>query len=113
MISAIIVEDIKRERQHIENILKENFGDVILMASCSSYAEAAAALENNKPQLLLFDIELDSGKLSFDLLSDYSNKESEFVFISAHGHYALQAIQLSRCEYVLKPYRDATLIEAI
>ena len=113
MISAIIVEDLQRERQHIEKILKKNFTDIILTASCGTYAEAAVALENYKPQLLLFDIELDGGKLSFELLNNYENNDSEFVFISAHDHYALQAIEMSYCDYVLKPYSDIILIAAI
>lgn len=113
MIRAIIVEDVKREREHIEKILAENFNDIHLTASCSSYAEAAATLENQKPQLLLFDIELDGGKLSFDLLNNFETDRSEFIFITAYRHYALQAIEMSCCGYVLKPYHDATLIRAI
>lgn len=113
MIEAIIAEDIKTERLHIEKILKENFADISLIASCSTYNETANALAKYKPQLLLFDIELDAGKLSFDLLKDYKNSNSEVVFITAYDQYALQAIQLSCCDYVLKPYSNESLVKAI
>jgi two-component system LytT family response regulator len=113
MIKTIIVEDVKPERLHLEKLLKEHFADTEIIASCNTYIEAEAALEKHKPNLLLLDIELAAGKLSFDLLKDYKNENAEVVFITAHGHYALQAIQFSCCDYVLKPYTDAMLIAAI
>ncbi len=113
MIKAVIIEDEKSEKLHLEKLLAEHFFDVQLMASCSSYGEAEAALENSRPDLLLVDIELDAGKLCFDLLIGYKSENTEIVFITAHEHYALQAIQFSCCDYVLKPYHDSTLIEAI
>ncbi|MBV9960956.1 MAG: response regulator transcription factor [Parafilimonas sp.] len=113
MITAIIVEDVSSERLHLKKILEENFNDFYVAALCGTSAEATEALQKYKPQLLLFDIELDAGKLSFDILNDYKNDTAEVVFITAYNHYALQAIQFSCCDYVLKPYSNSILIEAI
>ena len=71
-----------------------------------------AAILQHKPDLVFLDIEMP-GMTGFDLLEMLGDTKIGVIFVTAHNHYALQAIQFSALDYLLKPVNPLQLKTSI
>lgn len=73
-------------------------------------------IRKERPPILFLDIEIaQAGSAftnSFELLAKLPKYNFELVFVTAHEHYALQALRAHAVGYVLKPISISDLIEA-
>lgn len=101
MMKTFIVDDEKPIVNTIK-ILLEKIGGFEIVGTAHSVAEATQKIPESNADLLFLDVELQDG-LSFDILSQLNHKDYHIVFITAHSHYAMQAIRFSAFDYILKP----------
>ncbi len=80
---------------------------VKLVGKAYNNAQAKETIDNNLPDLVFMDIELDNSN-SLELLTQYSSPRFDIIFTTAHAGYAIQAIKASCLDYLIKPidYRE-------
>lgn len=107
---VIIVEDMTFLRQDLEEFLQKQ-SNFIIIGSCGTVSDAIALIHNTKPDLLLLDIQLPDGT-GFDILEQIPAKV-KVIFLTGHSQYAIQAFGYGAIHYLLKPFNELELTEAL
>ncbi|WP_448547072.1 LytR/AlgR family response regulator transcription factor [Thalassotalea fusca] len=110
MIRAIIVEDSRLARLELTSQLAD-IKLVSLVGEARNLAEAKTLVSQEKPDLIFLDINLPDGN-GFDLLAalEYAPK---VIFTTAFDEFALKAFEQNAVDYLLKPYTQQRLVQAI
>jgi len=104
-IRAVVVDDEPLARRTVASLLRRD-ADVELVAECSSGAEAVAAIERTKPDLVLLDIQMPECD-GFDVLDRLgAHLTAEVVFVTAYDQHAVHAFEAGALDYILKPFTD-------
>jgi len=113
MLKCIIIDDELPCIETLQLMLQKKFADKISIAGCTTRSvEAAALIEECRPDLVFLDVEMP--RLSgIELLQSLANIDFQVIFTTAHQHYALQAIKLNALDYLLKPISIEELTTAI
>jgi two-component system LytT family response regulator len=111
-IRVIIVDDEKKARETIRNIIRLYCQNVEVVAEAANIKAAAAEIASIKPDLIFLDINMPGGT-GFDLLKQLPKIDFKIVFITAYEEYALRAFKFSALDYLLKPINPDELIAAI
>jgi len=112
MITALLVDDEKRNHDSLSGLLKEYCPTVEVIGKASSVDEALQFISNQKPQLVFLDVEMPNGT-GFDLLRKVPKIDFKIIFVTAHAHYAIKAIRFSAVDYILKPIDTDDLVHAV
>ena len=112
MITALIVDDEKKNHECLTKLLEEYCPEVKLLGQVSSVDEALDFISKNRPQLVFLDVEMPNGT-GFDLLRKVPAIDFKIIFVTAHAHYAIKAIRFSAVDYILKPIDTDDLIKAV
>jgi two-component system LytT family response regulator len=110
LLRVIIVEDMIAIRQDIEEFLHQQ-PDFIVVGACSTVHDAIVLMHTTKPDLLLLDIGLPDGT-GFDLLEQIPT-QAKVIFLTAHHEYAIRAFECGAIHYLLKPFNEQKLSEAL
>ena len=111
-LTCILVDDIPDILEMLEMDVSRLFPEIEIIGKASSVVEAAKFLRNKQPDILFLDIMLGDGT-GFDLLEIYPNLKSKIIFVTASDEYAIKAFKFAAIDYVLKPYSDTDLMQAI
>jgi two-component system, LytTR family, response regulator len=85
--------------------------DVEIAGQCANGYEAVKAVSDDMPDVLLLDVQMP--KLSgFDVL-DLIGSGPAVIFATAHDEFALKAFEIHAVDYLLKPFSQARLADAI
>jgi two-component system, LytTR family, response regulator len=109
---AIIVDDEIKNRKLLRSLLEQFCPQVTIEGEAGSAAEAAAVIQQTRPDLIFLDIEMPYGN-AFDLLDQLMPVDFEIIFITAFDEYTLKAIKYSALDYLLKPVNIEELQEAV
>ena len=112
MLTAIIVEDMPDALQLLKNDLKANHPEIKVVDTAQSVVEAAKSLRNTQPDILFLDIMLGDGT-GFDILEIFPELKSKIIFVTASDEFAIRAFKFAAIDYVLKPYSNEELAQAI
>lgn len=112
MITAIIVEDLMDAMQLLRNDIEAYHPEIKIIETAKSVVEAAKTLRNNEPDILFLDIMLGDGS-GFDILEIFPELKSKIIFVTASDEFAVKAFRFAAIDYVLKPYTQDELSEAI
>ncbi|GAA3510386.1 LytTR family DNA-binding domain-containing protein [Aquimarina addita] len=112
MLTAIIVEDMPDALQLLKSDLETNHSEIQIVDTARSVVEAAKAIRNNEPDILFLDIMLGDGT-GFDVLEILPELRSKIIFVTASDEYAIRAFKFAAIDYVLKPYSNEELAQAI
>ncbi len=110
--NCIIIDDEKHCISTLANLLKANFPEVSILASCSESIKACALIQLHKPDFIFLDIEMPLLN-GFDLLSKFDPIDFDVIFTTAYDSYAIKAIKYSALDYLLKPIDKEDLACAI
>jgi two-component system LytT family response regulator len=102
MIRALIVDDEKRARETIREVIKLYCPEITSVSEADSVPTAVEAIHAENPDLLFLDIRLNDGS-GFDVLKHLKDKKPGVIFITAYEEYAIQAFKVSALDYLLKP----------
>ncbi|WP_108868856.1 LytR/AlgR family response regulator transcription factor [Aquimarina aquimarini] len=112
MLTAIIVEDMPDALQLLKSDLKANHPEIKVIDTAQSVVEAAKSLRNTEPDILFLDIMLGDGT-GFDILEIFPELKSKIIFVTASDEFAIRAFKFAAIDYVLKPYSNEELGQAI
>jgi len=103
MIRTILIDDQKKSRRVLEQLLVNHFKeDIEIVGTAESAHEGIELINELKPDLLFLDVEMPymSG---FEMLQQLHDINFDIIFVTAHDHYAIKAIKFSALDYLLKP----------
>lgn len=109
---VVIIEDEVLTAEDLQESLQQVDNNVQVTAVLKSVKEAVAYFKSHAmPDLIFSDIQLGDGE-SFDI---YRQVEvtAPIIFCTAYDEYALQAFKANGIEYILKPFTDAAIADAI
>jgi two-component system, LytTR family, response regulator len=102
MIHAVIVDDEKKGREILHELLINYCPNVAVTGTAASVKEAYELIIAEKPDLVFLDIEMPH-QSGFDLIEQFDEIDFEIVFTTAYDQYAIKAIRYSALDYLLKP----------
>ncbi len=109
---ALIVDDEQNVREALRSLLQLWSPETEVVGEASNVTEALARAHSLQPELVFLDVEMGDGT-GFDFLKMVPNRKFEVIFITAHQHYAIEAIRMSACDFLLKPVDPDELVDAI
>ena len=109
-ISAVVVDDEDLARRILCEYLAV-LPDVAVAAECANGFEAVKAVNELKPQLLFLDIQMP--KLSGFEVLELIDPDLAVIFVTAYDEYALKAFEVHAVDYLLKPFSQERLEEAV
>ena len=110
--TAIIVDDEAQSHRVLRTLLEQKHPDITVLNSAYTVKEGYEQVMQLHPDILFLDIELPDG-LGFDLLKKVKEPDFCVIFITAHEHYALKAIDFGAFDYLLKPDIETSLQRAL
>ncbi|MGB0879000.1 MAG: LytR/AlgR family response regulator transcription factor [Polaribacter sp.] len=110
----IIVEDEILLVNSLKNILSAECPFIEVVGVSDSVKEGTLLIAQEKPDLLLMDIELIDGN-AFKLLDNLKtlNLQFKIIFITAYNEFAIKAFKYSAVNYLLKPIDRLELVETL
>jgi two-component system LytT family response regulator len=112
MMKAIIIDDEPRGRNILQQLISQHFPQLKVVATAAGADEGIKRIDTWKPDVVFLDVEMP-GKNAFDMLQELGEIDFKIIFVSAHNHYAINAIKLSALDFLLKPIDLADLAKAI
>lgn len=111
-LQTIIVDDEKKGRQALKQMLQLLELPVELMAEARGVEDAIAAIDQLEPDLVFLDIRLGKGT-GFDVLEGLKHRDFHLIFVTAYDEYALKAFRYAAVDYLTKPIDPDQLEEAV
>lgn len=112
MINTVIVENEQPDIDRVTSLLRSNFENVSISGIARNIPDGVEMVRSLKPELLFLDVELPP-HTGFDLLKQIPQPTFEVIFTTAYDKYALPAIKSCALDYLLKPYSEEELVEAV
>jgi len=110
--TAILVDDLPAALTLLEKDITTKHPDIYIIGKAASVVEAAKLLRKQQPDILFLDIMLGDGT-GFDVLEIFPDLRSKIIFVTASDEFAIRAFKFAAIDYVLKPYSDEDLKNAI
>lgn len=110
-IRALIVDDEAPARATLRRLLADD--PEIEVVGESWGGEAPEMIRDTAPDLVLLDVQMP-GLDGFEVLESLPPDAIPFtVFVTAYSEYAVHAFDVRAIDYVLKPFKDERLLEAL
>jgi len=101
-VRAVIADSDASARRHLRGML-ESEGGVEVVADCSDSQGTIAAVQLQKPDLLLLDVQLSDAN-GFQVLESIAVSDRPVAIFTSHDRrYAMQAFEARALDYLLKP----------
>ena len=115
-IKAIIVDDEQLARDELEYLL-QRVGDVEIVAQGKNGIEAIELVRTHQPDVVFLDVQMP-GLDGFAVLKKLLDKNRKtpmpsIVFATAFDQYAVRAFEVNAIDYVLKPFDELRIRQAI
>lgn len=111
MIKALIIEDEKPASDYLISLLAKTAPDVNADKVIDTVADAVAWLGSNTVDLIFLDIHLGDD-ISFSIFEKIS-VATPVIFTTAYNQYAIRAFRLNSIDYLLKPFTESDLKQAL
>ena len=109
--TALIAEDEAVLREELVGRLARLWPDLTIATLAANGVEALDALERDHPDVVFLDINMP-GASGLEVARALDGR-SHIVFITAYDAHAVEAFEHGAVDYVLKPYDDGRLAQAI
>lgn len=109
---VLIIDDEQHCITTLSWSLQEYCENIEILGSAKNGMEGFVKINQLKPDLIFLDIEMPvlSG---IDMLEKFERIDFKIVFTTAYDKYAIKAIKLNACDYLLKPIDKDELINAV
>jgi len=109
---VVIADDERPARSFLAALLR-SFDDVVIVAEAESGKEAVAAIERERPDLALLDLQMPEID-GIGVVRMLKKAEMPLIaFVTAYDEYAVRAFEVNAVDYLLKPVEKTRLREAI
>ena len=112
MLNVTIVEDNPDALSLLQSTLETQHPELNIIDTAKSVVAAAKSLRKQEPDILFLDVMLGDGT-GFDVLEIFPKLRSKIIFVTASDEFAIKAFKFAAIDYVLKPYSNKDLSEAI
>jgi CheY-like chemotaxis protein len=114
IVRVLIVDDEPLSRSSLENALRAR-NDIQALDCANDAVDALELLQNRSYDVLLLDIHMPelSGIELADRLNKWRRPIPSIVFVTAHHQYAVAAFEKHAVDYVLKPFSNNRVHEAL
>lgn len=112
MIRALIVDDEKRARETVREVIKLYCPEIGQVYEADSVSAAVNQISELNPDLVFLDIELQDGN-GFDVLKAIGDKKINVIFVTGREEFAIKAFKVSALDYILKPVDPDELTAAV
>ncbi len=102
MIKAFLLDDEPNNTLYVKELLQKHFPTVQIAGESNDAGEALLLIGELQPQLVFMDVEMP-GLSGFEVLQKLEPINFEVIFITAHGHYAVNAFEVNAVGYLTKP----------
>ena len=111
MIKAVIIEDEKPASGYLHELLKKTAPDIQVVEVIDNVTDAVQWLTNHTTDLIFLDIHLgdDTGFSIFEKV----RVSTPVIFTTAYNQYAIRAFRLNSVDYLLKPFTETDLKQAL
>ena len=110
---AIIIDDEKRARHLLSNLIKEHCPSIGEIYEASNLKLGVDLIKTELPDVVFLDIEMPN-QSGLDILEYFPNQiDFKIIFVTAYNQYAIEAFKLSAVDYLLKPVDITELKEAV
>jgi two-component system LytT family response regulator len=107
---VIIVDDEDLARGVVREFLAAH-ADIEIVAECGNGFEAVKAITEQEPDLVFLDIQMP--KLNGFEVVELAGRKARYIFVTAYDQYALKAFEVHAIDYLLKPFSQQRLNEAV
>jgi len=109
-IKAVIIEDEEPARKILRYYL-EKIEEIKIVAECGDGLSGLKAISEIKPDLIFLDIQIP--KLNGFEMLEVIQEKPEIIFTTAYDQYAIKAFELNAVDYLMKPFSQERLEEAV
>lgn len=112
ILRVLIADDEPLARQRLRQLLRAE-SDIHIVGECATGTETVQAIEKESPDVVLLDVrmpELDGFEVIQTLPQD---RLPAFIFVTAHDRFALRAFEARALDFLLKPFDQDRLQEAL
>jgi len=111
VVRAVVVDDEEPARELLRALLAER-GGVEVVGEAGDGADAVRVVAAARPDVVFLDVQMP-GMSGLDVAAalDAAGAPPLVVFVTAYDRYAIQAFEVSACDYLLKPF-DAARLDA-
>jgi len=111
-IRALIVDDEPLARARLRGLLAKH-ADMQLVGECAEGAEAIAAIDRMRPEVVFLDIQMTETS-GLDVATTLTAEpRPAVVFVTAHECHALEAFDVRALDYLLKPFEEARFVATL
>ena len=107
---VIIVDDEDLARGVVREFLGAH-ADIEIVAECANGFEAVKAITELEPDLVFLDIQMP--KLDGFEVVELAGRKARYIFVTAFDKYAIKASEIHAIDYLLKPFSQKRLDEAV
>lgn len=112
-IRTVVVDDEPYSRDELMYLLSKT-GDVEVVAAAGSHDEALELILQHEPDAVFLDIEMgEKNGLELAGILTKLAKPPHIVFATAYPDFAITAFRLNALDYVLKPFDEGQVQEAV
>lgn len=101
MMKVIILDDEAPVLRLLRRVL-ESFPDVEIIGEYTNSIQGLQAIEQQQPDVCFLDVEMPNLN-GFQVIHGIENLHTQFVFVTAHDRYAVEAFRVNVADYILKP----------
>lgn len=109
-IRCLLIDDEAPARDLLRHYLLKS-GMVEVVGECSNGLEAVKMIQDLLPDLLFLDIQMP--KISGFELLEVLREKPEVIFCTAYDQFAIKAFEMHAVDYLLKPFSEQRLLEAL
>ncbi len=109
-LKTIIIDDEQPAVDLLKHYLKQH-KQIEIIKECSDGFCGLKAINELKPDLVFLDIQMP--KLTGFELVELLDKKQMIIFTTAYDEYAIKAFEINAIDYLLKPFSEKRLAEAI
>ncbi|MGB3946420.1 MAG: LytTR family DNA-binding domain-containing protein [Bacteroidia bacterium] len=112
MFKVLIVDDEESARETVHMLIKKTTLPISVIGKVDSVDAALELISKDEPQIIFLDINMPE-KNGLELFENISAKNFQIIFTTAYEEYAIKAINLSACYYLLKPISPIEFTKAL
>jgi two-component system LytT family response regulator len=110
--TAVIIDDEPKLREVLCLKVKKNFPFITEAGQAGDASDGFEVIMKKKPDIVFLDISMP-GESGFDMLDRFEQITFEIIFVTGYNDYAIDALQVSAVDYLLKPVKTEDLARAI
>ncbi|HKK80315.1 MAG TPA: LytTR family DNA-binding domain-containing protein [Phaeodactylibacter sp.] len=111
-ITAVIIDDERAGRESLRLDLKKFCPGVQILGMADSGRAGINLINQASPELVFLDIEMPEMD-GFEMLMACRTLDFALVFVTAHQHYAVEALRQNAVDFLCKPVAPDELLQAV